>query len=155
MRNGSSLNNQVEIGGFVNHFGKWIEHGCPSIASEYPQLGHAGSSRVTTSWEMCIEFTVEETASKVPVSTVCRKGLYRFTMASVRSGCHWPNWRRDLNYAFSDTERSSVDLLERPLYRALRVEHTRRAVTPVPAMRKPFDVLAEGLLSEKNRDEKI
>src|SRR4029077_14144695 len=100
---------------------------------------------------MCIEFTAEKTASKVPVSTACRKGSHRFTMASVKSGCHCPNWRRDLNYAFSDTARSSVDSLERSFYRAVRVEHARRAVTPVPTMRKPFDVLAEGLLSKKNR----
>jgi hypothetical protein len=24
------LCNQVKIGGFVDHFRKWIEHGCPS-----------------------------------------------------------------------------------------------------------------------------
>jgi hypothetical protein len=36
----------------------------------------------------------------------------------------------------------------------LRVEHALRAVTPVPAMRKPFDVLAEGLLSEKSRGDR-
>jgi hypothetical protein len=32
--------------------------------------------------------------------------------------------------------------------------HARRAVTPVPTMKKPFDVFAEGLLSEKSRGDK-
>jgi hypothetical protein len=103
---------------------------------------------------MCIEFTAEKTASKNPVSTACRKGSRRFTMASVKSGCHCADWRRDLNYAFSDTERSSVDSLERSFYRALRVEHARRAVTLVPAMRKPFDVRVEGLSVSLSRGDK-
>ena len=51
-----------------------------------------------------------------------------------------------MNYAFFDPERSFVDSAERSLYRAVKVEHAHRAVTPVPAMRKPFDALAEGLL---------
>ena len=62
---GLSLKNQVEIGGFVDHFGERIEHGCPSIVSEYPQLGHAGSSRVTTQWGMCIEFVSRQAVGVV------------------------------------------------------------------------------------------
>jgi hypothetical protein len=33
-------------------------------------------------------------------------------------------------------------------------EHARRSVTRVFTIRKPFDVLAEGLLSEKSRENK-
>src|ERR1700739_1542315 len=41
------LRNQVEIGGFVDHFSKWIEHGCPSTVEEYLLLGHAESICMT------------------------------------------------------------------------------------------------------------
>jgi hypothetical protein len=35
------------------------------------------------------------------------------------------------------------------------IEHDLPAATPVPEMRKPFDVLAEGLVSKKSRGERI
>jgi len=34
------------------------------------------------------------------------------------------------------------------------IEHDLPAATPVPEMRKPFDVLAEGLVSKKSRGER-
>jgi hypothetical protein len=37
----------------------------------------------------------------------------------------------------------------------VRVEHELRVVTLVPTMRKPFDVDAEGLVSEKSRGDRI
>ena len=40
------------------------------------------------------------------------------------------------------------------VYGSVPLEHNNEAVTHVPEMRKPFDVLAEGLLSEKSRDDK-
>jgi hypothetical protein len=39
-------------------------------------------------------------------------------------------------------------------HRTAAFEHARRAVTPVPTMKKPFDVLAEGLISKNSRDDK-
>src|SRR5581483_2375513 len=41
------LRNQVQIGRFVDHFSKWIEHGCPLTVEEYLLLGHAESICVT------------------------------------------------------------------------------------------------------------
>ena len=38
---------------------------------------------------------------------------------------------------------------------SLPVEHIRRSVTSVPTMRNPFDVLAEGLISENSRGDWI
>ena len=39
-------------------------------------------------------------------------------------------------------------------HRTAAFEHARRAVTPVPTMKKPFDVLAEGLISKNSRGDK-
>src|SRR5262245_24903630 len=59
---------------------------------------------------------------------------------------HRPNWRRDLNHVLFSNERSSVDSSRTFDHGVELVEHARRAVTLVPTTRKPFDVLAEGLV---------
>jgi hypothetical protein len=62
-----------------------------------------------------------------------------------------PNWRRDLNYILANAERSFVDSPRKLDHRAALIERAHGAVTLVPATKKPFDVLAEGLVSENSR----
>ena len=61
------------------------------------------------------------------------------------------NWRRDLNHALPIAERSCDNHGREFVHRAPLIEHAHRAVTLIPTTTKPFDVLAEGLLSEKSR----
>jgi hypothetical protein len=61
------------------------------------------------------------------------------------------NWRRDLNRVLSTPERSSVDSPDSLYNCKVRVENSPRAVTHVPTTKKPFDVLAEGLVSKNSR----
>ena len=65
------------------------------------------------------------------------------------------NRRRDLNYVSPNKQRSSVTFPCDFDYRAMPFEHARRSVTRVLTMKKPFDVLAEGLISKNNRGERI
>src|SRR6266446_2313232 len=68
-----------------------------------------------------------------------------------RRTSHHPSGRRDLNHVLSSSKKSSVDSCGTSDHRPVRVEHEFRVVTLVPTMRKPFDVLAEALISEKSR----
>src|SRR5262249_20620686 len=61
------------------------------------------------------------------------------------------NRRRDLNYVSPNKQRSSVTFPCDFDHRAMPFEHARRSVTRVLTMKKPFDVLAEGLTSKNNR----
>ena len=61
------------------------------------------------------------------------------------------NWRRDLNHALPIAERSFDDHSREFVHRAPLIEHAHRAVTLIPTTTKPFDVLAEGLLSKNSR----
>ena len=61
------------------------------------------------------------------------------------------NWRRDLNHALPIAERSFDDPSREFVHRAPLIEHAHRAVTLIPTTTKPFDVLAEGLLSKNSR----
>jgi hypothetical protein len=65
------------------------------------------------------------------------------------------NWRLDLNRALSCTQRVYVDSANLLYNRKVQVENYPRAATPVPEIRKPFDVLAEGLVSENSRGDRI
>ena len=60
----------------------------------------------------------------------------------------------DLNCISFSKERTSADSPIKRDHRNSRIEEARRTVTLVPAMRKPFDALAEGLVSEKSRGDK-
>ena len=61
------------------------------------------------------------------------------------------NRRWDLNYVSPNKQRSSVTFPCDFDHRAMPFEHARRSVTRALTMKKPFDELAEGLLSEKSR----
>jgi hypothetical protein len=63
--------------------------------------------------------------------------------------------RLDLNYSLTGAKRSSVEFTRTIINQDLRVEQGRRVVSPVAAMKKPFDVLAEGLLSKNSRGDEI
>jgi hypothetical protein len=65
-----------------------------------------------------------------------------------------PNWRLDSNLVLSDFERCSVHPTGTREHRAVLFEHTHRAVSFVPTMRKPYDVLAEGLIVKKDRGDR-
>jgi hypothetical protein len=56
-----------------------------------------------------------------------------------------PLWRQDLNSPTRGGERSSVDAVETKGPCVAQFEHNLEAETLVPEMRKPFDVLVEGL----------
>src|SRR4051812_45961487 len=58
--------------------------------------------------------------------------------ATTRFAAHW---RRDSKLVLSDIERCSVDSPGAGDHRAVLLELTHRAVTLVPKMRKPFDIL--------------
>jgi hypothetical protein len=72
--------------------------------------------------------------------------------ATTRFATHW---RRDSNLVLSNIERCSVDSPGTCDHRAVLLELTHRAVTLVPKMRKPFDVLVEGLLVQSSRGDWI
>ena len=65
-----------------------------------------------------------------------------------------PDWRRDLNRRSCCGERSCVDSAGTADPRAALFEHGLEAATPIPEIGKPFDVLAEGLISEKSRGDR-
>ena len=44
---------------------------------------------------------------------------------------------------------------KRRILEIVRLNRILDGATPVPEIRKPFDVLAEGLISEKNRGDQI
>ncbi len=62
------------------------------------------------------------------------------------------NRQRDLNYRTSIGDARCVESLNKPDAYGVRFEREDLAVIPSPTMRKPFDVLAEGLVSENSRD---
>jgi hypothetical protein len=64
------------------------------------------------------------------------------------------NRRRDLNYVSPNKQRSSVTFPCDFDHRAMPFEHARRSVIRVLTMKKPFDVLAEGLISKNNRGDR-
>ena len=61
---------------------------------------------------------------------------------------------QDLNDVLSKKEIGSVNSARKPDLRVLLIEQSRQIITLVPTMRKPFNVLSEGILSEKNRDDR-
>src|SRR5262249_25087126 len=61
------------------------------------------------------------------------------------------NRRRELNYESPNKQRSSVTFPCDFDHLAMPFEHARRSVIRVLTMKKPFDVLAEGLISMSNR----
>jgi hypothetical protein len=72
-----------------------------------------------------------------------------------RSIHHRLNWQRDLNHVLASTEGSFVDSSGTFDHRAPLIEPAHRAVTLMPTTTKPFDIFAEGLLSEKSRGDGI
>jgi hypothetical protein len=65
-----------------------------------------------------------------------------------------PDWRRDLNCPTCGGESSFVNSAGRANVCVARFEHDLTAATPIRVTRKPFDVLAEGLISKNNRGDK-
>jgi hypothetical protein len=65
-----------------------------------------------------------------------------------------PDWRRDLNHVLASKGRSFVD--SPPVFdqQAPLFEAAHGAETLIPTTTKPFDVLAEGLLSEISRGDR-
>ena len=60
------------------------------------------------------------------------------------------NWRRDLNCPACGGERSCLNSAGTADPRGALFEHYLEAATPIPVIRKPFDVLAEGLLCKES-----
>jgi len=82
----------------------------------------------------------------------CRQSRARATNRVVRSRRrHRQNRRWDLNHVSLSKQRSSVTSPCEFDHRAMPFEHARRSVTRVLTMKKPFDVLAEGLISKNDR----
>jgi hypothetical protein len=65
-----------------------------------------------------------------------------------------PNRPRDLNFVLSSIERCSVDSPATGDRRAVLLEGAHRAVTLVPTMRNPLNVLAKGLIATIDRGDK-
>jgi hypothetical protein len=66
-----------------------------------------------------------------------------------------PDWRRDLNCPTCRAEKRCVNSAQTADLRAALFELNPEAATPVRAMRKPFGIPAEGLLSKNSRGDWI
>jgi hypothetical protein len=65
------------------------------------------------------------------------------------------NWRRDLNCPSFSSERSYITSLETSNLGDATFEQELRVVTLVPAIKMPFDILAEELISKNSRGDRI
>jgi len=62
------------------------------------------------------------------------------------------NWRRDLNCPTCRGEMRYVNSTGTADRRTALFEHDLEAAIPIPAIRKPFDAIAEGLIRKNSRD---